>query len=108
MAKRPQPAILSRPAHQRTPARMRVFLEVYEQTGRVDVAARIAGIGRKTHYRKLKDDPAYRKAFELAEECAAQALEDEAIRRAKDGVKRPVMWHGAPVKQNGRTVYEIQ
>jgi hypothetical protein len=30
----------------------------------VNEADLIAGIGRKTHYRKLESDPAYRKAFE--------------------------------------------
>jgi len=87
---------------------MATFLRIYSEVGRVDVAARIAGIGRRTHYHKLKTDPAYRKAFELAEECAVQALEDEAIRRAKEGVRRPVMYQGKAVKLNGRTVYEIR
>jgi hypothetical protein len=106
--KDPEAPVLSRPANRRTAARLRVFLEAYERTGRVTEAARIAGIGRRTHYHKIKTDPAYRKAFEAAEECAAQALEDEAIRRAKEGVKRPVMYQGEPVKLNGRILYEIK
>ena len=52
------------------------------------------------HYRKL-EDPAYR----AAEQRAAQELEDEAVRRAKDGVKRPVLYKGAPVKIGRRTLY---
>jgi hypothetical protein len=84
---------------------MRLFLEAYEQTGRVNEAARIAGIGRKTHYRKLATDPAYRQAFELAEERAGQALEDEAVRRAVTGIRRPVMYKGKAVKLGRRTLY---
>jgi hypothetical protein len=84
---------------------MRVFLEAYERTGRVSEAAAIAGTGRRTHYNKLKSDPVYRKAFEEAEERAAQTLEDEAVRRAVTGVRRPVMYEGKPVKLGRRTLY---
>jgi hypothetical protein len=106
MAQKREPKILSQPANKRTAARMRVFLEVYAQTGRLTEAARIAGIDRRTHYRKL-EDPAYRAAFEAAEQTAAKDLEDEAVRRAKDGVKRPVMYQGAPVKVGRRILYQI-
>jgi hypothetical protein len=84
---------------------MRVFLEVYEQTGRLAEAARIAGVNRKLHYRRIANDPVYKVAFELAEQRAVDALEFEAVRRAKDGVKRPVMYKGAPVKLGRRTLY---
>jgi hypothetical protein len=95
---KPEPKILSAPANRRTAGRMRVFLEAYERTGRVNEAARIAGITARTHYRKLKGDPTYRAAFEEAETQTAQALEDEAIRRAMVGVRRPVLYKGAPVR----------
>jgi hypothetical protein len=42
MTRKREPEILSRPANRRTAARMRVFLAVYEQTGRVNEAAGIA------------------------------------------------------------------
>jgi hypothetical protein len=86
---------------------MRVFLEAYAQIGGVTEAAAIAGINRRTHYRKL-NDPTYRAIFQETEEQAAQALEDEAVRRAKDGVRRPVMYQGAPVKIGRRTLYHVE
>jgi hypothetical protein len=103
MAKR-KPNILSQPANKRTAARMRVFLEVYEQTGRLTEAARIAGVSRRTHYRKL-EDPVYRKAFAEAEQGAVDALEAEAIRRGRDGVKKPILYKGQPVRQGPRILY---
>jgi hypothetical protein len=92
--KQPEPEILSRPANKRTAARLRVFLEVYQQTGRVNEAAPQAGISRMTHYTRLRSDPVYAGAFRKAEEIAAHELEDEAIRRARDGIRRPVMYRG--------------
>ena len=40
---------------------------------------------RKRHYDWLKNDPEYPKEFEEAARRGAKALEDEAIRRAKEG-----------------------
>lgn len=87
---------------------MRAFLEAYQRTGRLSEAARIAGVSRQTHYNRYAADPVYRQAFELAEERAAQTLEDEAVRRAHTGVQRPVMYQGRPVKLNGRILYETK
>jgi hypothetical protein len=103
-----EPKILSQPANKRTAGRMRAFLAAYEQTGRVAEAAAIAGITRMMHYRKLETDPAYRQAFEAAEERAAQTLEDEAVRRAVEGVRHPVTYKGKPVKLGRRILYQIQ
>jgi hypothetical protein len=68
--------ILSRPTYRKTPARLRAFLEAYVQTGRVYRACEVAGLAPQTHYRKLKDDPVYRRAFESAvKQRIAQRLE---------------------------------
>ena len=103
-----QQTILSGRANRRTAARMRAFLAAYEHTGRLTEAARTAGIHRCTHYRRIETDPAYRKAFEAAEERAGQIFEDEAVKRAIVGVKRAVMYKGAPVKVGRRILYETQ
>jgi hypothetical protein len=50
----------------------------------------MAGIDRGTHYDWLKADPGYKAAFEAVQDQAAQSLEDEAVRRAYEGVERPV------------------
>jgi hypothetical protein len=77
--------ILSKPAHKTTAARMRAFLNAYARTGRVHQSCEIAHITHKTHYRKLESDPAYRQAFERAEQQVGQMLEDTAVERALDG-----------------------
>ncbi len=57
------------------------------------LACETAEVGRSSHYRWLGEDPAYRGAFELAEEDAADILEAEARRRAVEGVEKPVGGH---------------
>jgi hypothetical protein len=67
--------ILSKPANKSTPARMRVFLDTYAKTGRVNRACEVAHITPRTHYRKLEDAPVYRQAFGRAEYQVGQMLE---------------------------------
>jgi hypothetical protein len=77
--------ILSKPANKSTPARMRIFLDTYAKTGRVNRACEVAHITPRTHYRKLESDPVYRQAFEKAEQEVGQMLEDTAVERALNG-----------------------
>lgn len=63
----------------------------------VTKACEIADICRDTFYRWLKEDPEFREAFEKSREEAAQLLEDEAARRAYEGVERPVDQGGKQV-----------
>lgn len=71
-------------------AKQRGFLVAYAALGRVDLAAEAAKIERASHYRWLREHADYRAAFEQSREQVAQRLEDEAFRRAHDGVERPV------------------
>jgi hypothetical protein len=63
-------------------AKKRAFLVAFAESGNVSAAARGAGVGRRTHYDWLKADKEYRAAYDAAQEDAADALEDEARRRA--------------------------
>ena len=74
--------------------RARIFLRCYAETGSVTGAAAAARIHRSTHYRRLKSDPTYQAAFEAAGEVAIGVLEDEALRRAVEGVPEPVTYQG--------------
>jgi hypothetical protein len=72
------------------------------------VAAKLTGMSRDAHYKRLKreNDPAgeYRQAFEKAREEFRDRLRHEAIRRGMLGIKRPIMYGGAQVMQeNGET-----
>jgi hypothetical protein len=65
-------------------------------TGRITVSAKQAGVTWRTHYNWMKD-PEYAVAFEEARKMAGDFLEEEAIRRAREGVMRPVHYKGAHV-----------
>jgi hypothetical protein len=71
----------------------RAFLAAYRQTASITKAAAAAKIDRGMHYRWLAN-ASYKKAFEAAQEEAAQTLEDEAIRRATEGTLEPVFYQG--------------
>ena len=71
----------------------RGFLEEYRQCGNITLAAEVAGIDRRTHYRWSEADPDYCEAFESATEEATDRLEAEARRRAVEGVQKPVGWY---------------
>lgn len=70
------------------------FLAAYVRTASITKAARAARIERRLHYNWLADDPEYPKLFAAAQTEAAQILEDEAIRRAHEGVLKPLTYKG--------------
>ena len=65
--------------------KMRKFLDTYARTGSMAGAAKAAKISLATHSRRLGIDPAYRKAFEGAQQQVVGLLEAEAFRRAARG-----------------------
>jgi hypothetical protein len=56
----------------------------------------------------MKQDPSYPTRFVQAQERAARALEDEAVRRAHEGVRRPVTHKGKQVYIGGEPLYEVE
>lgn len=69
------------------------MLAALAETGNISRAAEAAGIDRKTHYRWCAE-PEYAALAEDAMEQAADKLEEEARRRAHDGVDEPVFYQG--------------
>jgi len=60
-------------------------------------AARAAGAGRAA-LKSLRDhDPGFAVAWDDAVEAGVDALEDAVLRRAKDGIERPVFYQGVQV-----------
>jgi hypothetical protein len=108
MAAEKDEPILSGKENRKTPARLQRFLEVYAEIGQVRKAARVAGVSRMLHYRKLKSDAAYRVAFDACGEQAGQELEDAAVSRAVEGVKRPVLYRGKVVRLGRRILYRVE
>jgi len=65
--------------------------------GQVLTAARWSKVNRHQHYVWMEEDPTYPARFKQAKRRWLQALEDEANRRAHDGVESPVLYEGKPV-----------
>lgn len=58
------------------------FLAAYAKIGCIWLAAKAANVAARSHYRWVKNDPRYAKAFEEAYAIATTRLEGEAYRRA--------------------------
>ena len=69
------------------------FLNYYIELGSVSKAAEKTGISRQTHYLWLENET-YATAFEKARKMAGDLLEEEARRRAVEGVTEPVFYKG--------------
>ena len=73
------------------------FLRAYARCARISKAATAVKIDRVNHYVWLKEDESYRRVWPEIREQAAQQLEDAAVERAMDGVKRAVRYKGKVV-----------
>ena len=76
------------------------FLDRFEEVWTVTHAAAMAGISRKTVYEWANKDPEFAIKFSHAKEAVADMLEQEAIRRACQGINRPVYYQGQKVDTN--------
>ena len=83
-----------------TPARQQRFITALSKTGSVTKAAALAGTSRTRVYELRKIDPAFAATWEDAEEVAADRLEDEARRRAVEGVPEPLVSGGKLVRSD--------
>jgi hypothetical protein len=78
----------------RTPEKEIAFLAALSATCSVSKACDAAGVGRMTVYDWRKNDPDFAAAWDDAKKIGADVLEDEAVRRAHDGVNEPVFYQG--------------
>ena len=67
------------------------FIKALSKTGSVTKAAALASTSRTRGYELRNRDPAFAAAWQEAEEVAADRLEDEARRRAVEGVTEPLV-----------------
>jgi hypothetical protein len=81
----------------RTPENRADFLLELAESGNVGKAAARAGVGRTTVYEWREADPDFAEQWARAEKIATSLLEDEAFRRAHDGVEKPVYQNGEQV-----------
>lgn len=71
-------------------AKKRAFLAAYREAGTIRGALSATGISSSTHYKWLSDSEEYQKDFEKAQRASVVALEEEARRRAIEGVAEPI------------------
>src|SRR5262249_8510012 len=81
-------------------ARKERFLRPLSDTGSVTTAVAVAGTSRTRVYELRKTDPAFASAWQEAEEVANDRLEDEARRRALEGVPEPLVSAGKLVRDD--------
>lgn len=73
------------------------FLDGFAEQKTVSAASKLAGINRSTVYERRKTDPEFEEQFLDVEEEITQALEREAMRRAAEGVTRPIFHLGKEI-----------
>ena len=83
-----------------TKTRQEGFLKALSDTGSVTAAVAMAGTSRSRVYELRKADPAFAADWDEAEEIAADRLEDEARRRAVEGVPEPLVSAGKIVRDD--------
>lgn len=76
------------------PVKKAAFLSALAECCRVDKSCQAIGITRATAYRWREEDAEFEKAWSRAVEIAVTALEDEAHRRAFEGVDEPLTHQG--------------
>lgn len=72
----------------------RRFLACLAICGSLTTAARWAKISRQAHYNWLRDDPEYSPKYEDALRKSADTLADEAVRRGREGIRKPIWYKG--------------
>lgn len=70
------------------------FFANLQTTCKVAKSCEFAGVSYMEMSRRRKADPEFEKRFQESYDAGAQALEDEAIRRAFEGVEKPVFFQG--------------
>jgi len=71
------------------------FLRVLAETANVSRASRAVDICRQSLYQWREQDAEFRKEWDEAAERGTDALEDEAMRRAMKGTRKPVFYKGS-------------
>jgi hypothetical protein len=91
-----------------TKARQECFLQALAETGSVINAVRVAGTSRTRVYEPRKADPPFASAWDDAEAIACDLLQEEARRRALEGVPQPLVSAGKLVRGDDGQPITIQ
>ncbi len=80
-----------------TPEKLTAFCAALAETGIVGRACEAVSICRQTAYSWRDDDPEFAAAWDKAKNIGRTALEDEAHRRAFEGLDKPIYQNGERV-----------
>lgn len=80
-----------------TPGRKRAFLTVLSETCNASLACAAINQPRRTVYNWRNADPEFAQDWAAARAMGADAIEDELVRRAVEGIEVPVYHRGAIV-----------
>ena len=80
-----------------TPAKQREYLEKLAETGLIAHTCRELNISREMVRYERKKNPAFAELEDAAKQYFAETLEQEAVRRAREGVQKPVFYKGSQV-----------
>lgn len=78
-----------------------LFLRDFKVWGSVKRGAEAAGVHRRTVYFWLEDYPKFKDLYDHALEESTDGLEDEARRRAVEGVVKPTFYKGEKIPDGG-------
>ena len=81
----------------RSAKKRQAFLAALAETANVLKSSELTKIARRMAYDWRAADPDFADAWERALDIGADALEDEAVRRAVEGVDEPVFYQGEAV-----------
>lgn len=82
-----------------TPKRVEIVLRVMATGKSPTAAAKAAGVARSTLFDWREKHPEFKQLWIEAVEAGTDAIEDEMLRRAKDGVLQPVFYKGEQVAE---------
>lgn len=76
------------PTPENVEKRQAIFLAAYAECGTIRTATAMSGVARSMHWEWLANSPGYAERFEAAKAESVEMLEDEARRRAHDGIRK--------------------
>ncbi len=77
-----------------TPEKAEAFFAALAETANVSKACAAIAVSRRTAYNWRESDPVFAAGWDRAMKAAVLGLEDEAHRRAFEGVDKPVFYQG--------------
>jgi hypothetical protein len=105
-----KPGEKRRPKKRKTPVWPKAFLAALAKTGNLSRSCSVAKVAPSTMYALRDKSEEFNTSIDKALIQAADVLEDEAMRRARDGLVRYKFYKGEPIidPRTGEPYYELE